>query len=93
MVPRTGKLLGKEQEAENLIAEKRKIFTTNITDQEKLYGKKAYVTAGAAHGHALLAVLIGIKAVETASSDQYMAAIQKTLTLLPLIYVTIRKCV
>ena len=47
---------------------KRKIFTTNKTDPGKIIWQKAYVTAGAAHGHALLAVLceLGMKAVGAA---------------------------
>jgi nitrogenase molybdenum-iron protein alpha chain len=60
-----GKLLGKEEVAEKLIAEKKKEYLPKIEAiREKLKGKTAYVTAGAAHGHALLSVLgeLGIKA-------------------------------
>ncbi len=60
-----GKLLGKEDVAERVIAEKREKYLPQIEAiREKLTGKTAYVTAGAAHGHALLGVLaeLGIKA-------------------------------
>lgn len=61
-----GKILGKEEIAEKIIAEKKKEYLPKIEAlREKLAGKTAYVTAGAAHGHALLDVLgeLGIKAV------------------------------
>lgn len=60
-----GKLLGKEEIAEKIIAEKKAEYLPKIDAvREKLKGKTAYVTAGAAHGHALLAVLgeLGLKA-------------------------------
>ena len=60
-----GKLLHKEEEAERLIAAKRAEYLPKIEAlREKLRGKTAYVTAGAAHGHALLNLLgeLGMKA-------------------------------
>lgn len=60
-----GKLLGKEDIAEKVIAEKKAKFLPKIEElKEKLSGKTAYVTAGAAHGHALLDILgeLGLKA-------------------------------
>lgn len=59
-----GKVLGKEEVAENLIAEKKRKYLPKIEAlREKLSGKTAYVTAGAAHGHALLDILgeLGLK--------------------------------
>ena len=64
-----GKVLGKEEIAEKIIAEKKKEYLPKIEAlREKLAGKTAYVTAGAAHGHALLDVLgeLGMKAVGAA---------------------------
>jgi nitrogenase molybdenum-iron protein alpha chain len=53
-----GKLLGKEEIAEQIIAEKKAEYIPQIEAlRKKLSGKTAYVTAGAAHGHALLDVL------------------------------------
>lgn len=53
-----GKILGKEDVAEQVIAEKRAKYLPRIEElREKLRGKTAYVTAGAAHGHALLDIL------------------------------------
>lgn len=60
-----GKLLGKEEVAEQVIAEKKAKYLPRIAElREKLEGKTAYVTAGAAHGHALLDILgeLGIQA-------------------------------
>lgn len=60
-----GRVLGKEEIAEQVIAEKKKEYLPKIEAlREKLSGKTAYVTAGAAHGHALLDVLgeLGLKA-------------------------------
>lgn len=60
-----GKVLGKEDIAEQIIAEKKQEYSPKIEAiKEKLKGKKAYVTAGAAHGHALLDVLgeLGLEA-------------------------------
>jgi len=70
-----GKLLGKEEIAEKVIAEKKAEYLPKIEAvKEKLKvasgGKtlKAYVTGGAAHGHALLSVLgeLGIEATGAA---------------------------
>jgi nitrogenase molybdenum-iron protein alpha chain len=64
-----GKLLGKEEIAEKVIAEKKAEYLPKIEKlKEKLKGITAYVTGGAAHGHALLSVLgeLGIKAVGAA---------------------------
>lgn len=53
-----GKTLGKEDIAEQVIAEKKAKYLPRIEElREKLRGKTAYVTAGAAHGHALLDIL------------------------------------
>lgn len=53
-----GKLLGKEDIAEQVIAQKKAEFLPRMEAlREKLAGKTAYVTAGAAHGHALLDIL------------------------------------
>ncbi|MBQ8935680.1 MAG: nitrogenase [Oscillospiraceae bacterium] len=60
-----GKLLGKEDVAEQVIAEKKEKYLPRIAElREQLKGKTAYVTAGAAHGHALLDILgeLGIEA-------------------------------
>lgn len=59
-----GKILHKEAEAEKLIAAKKEEYLPKIAAmREKLKGKTAYVTAGAAHGHALLDILgeLGMK--------------------------------
>jgi nitrogenase molybdenum-iron protein alpha chain len=58
-------LLGKPAIAEKIIEEERAEFLPQIAElREKLAGKTAYVTAGAGHGHALLALLgeLGIEA-------------------------------
>lgn len=53
-----GRILHKEEEAERLIAAKKEKYMPEIEKlREKLKGKAAYVTAGAAHGHALLSLL------------------------------------
>lgn len=53
-----GKILGKEEIAEKIIEQKKEEYLPQIEDlREKLRGKTAYVTAGAAHGHALLDIL------------------------------------
>ncbi len=60
-----GKVLHKEQAAEDLIAAKKAEYLPRIEAlREKLAGKTAYVAAGAAHGHALLSILgeLGLKA-------------------------------
>lgn len=70
-----GKLLGKEEIAEQIIAEKKAEYLPKIEAlKEKIKAVKpdgtltAYVTGGAAHGHALLSVLgeLGIQAVGAA---------------------------
>lgn len=63
-----GKALHKEDVAEKVIAEKKQKYIPQIEAlREKLKGKTAYVTAGAAHGHALLDILgeLGMTAVGT----------------------------
>lgn len=60
-----GKVLGKDKIAEKIIENKKKEYLPRIEAlRERLSGKRAYVTAGAAHGHALLDVLgeLGLKA-------------------------------
>ena len=61
-----GKLLHKEDVAEKVIQEKKEKYMLKINAlKQKLQGKTAYVTGGAAHGHALLSVLgeLGVNAV------------------------------
>ncbi|ADY55738.1 oxidoreductase/nitrogenase component 1 [Syntrophobotulus glycolicus DSM 8271] len=60
-----GKVLHKEREAEELIKAKKAEFLPQIEAlRSRLAGKTAYVTGGAAHGHALLSVLgeLGVQA-------------------------------
>ncbi|MDR1573337.1 MAG: nitrogenase [Clostridiales Family XIII bacterium] len=60
-----GQVLGREEVAEEIIAEKKAAYLLRIAAlREKLAGKSAYVTAGAAHGHALLDILgeLGLRA-------------------------------
>jgi nitrogenase molybdenum-iron protein alpha chain len=60
-----GELLGKPEVAERIIEEERAEFLPRIAEfRARLEGKTAYVTAGAGHGHALLALLgeLGIAA-------------------------------
>lgn len=53
-----GKVLGCEQEIEIIIDEEHKRVLPQLAAyREKLRGRTAYLTAGAAHGHALIAVL------------------------------------
>jgi nitrogenase molybdenum-iron protein alpha chain len=64
-----GALLRKDETAEQVIAEKKEKYLPKIAEvREKLRGKRAYVTAGAAHGHALLDVIgeFGMEAVGAA---------------------------
>lgn len=64
-----GKLLGKPDVAEAVIAEKKAEYLPKIEAlREKLKGKTAYVTGGAAHGHALLDILgeLGLNATGAA---------------------------
>ncbi|HWR09585.1 nitrogenase component 1 [Sporomusa sp.] len=53
-----GKVLDREQEIEVIIAEEHERVLPRLSEyRDKLQGKTAYLTAGAAHGHALIAVL------------------------------------
>jgi len=53
-----GKVLGKETEVEEIIrAETERILPQLEQYRAKLKGKTCYITAGAAHGHALIALL------------------------------------
>ncbi|AKL98064.1 nitrogenase component 1 [Endomicrobium proavitum] len=53
-----GKMTGKEKEAEQFIKEEKEKWLPEIEKiRNKLKGKTAYVTAGASHGHSLLALL------------------------------------
>ncbi len=53
-----GQILGKEKEVEAFLARKKEEYLPKIEAlREKLKGKTAYVTAGASHGHSLLALL------------------------------------
>ena len=53
-----GQILGKEKEVEEFLARKKAEYMPKIEAlREKLKGKTAYVTAGASHGHSLLALL------------------------------------
>lgn len=59
-----GRLTGKEAEVETLLQEERAAHLPRILELKALLaGKSAFVTAGAAHGHALIAVLaeLGLK--------------------------------
>lgn len=64
-----GKILGKEKEVESFLERKKKEYIPQIEElREKLKGKTAYVTAGASHGHSLLALIqeLGMKPVGAA---------------------------
>ena len=53
-----GRMTGKEAEVETLLEEERAAWLPRIAElRQKLSGKTAYVTAGASHGHAMIAVL------------------------------------
>jgi nitrogenase molybdenum-iron protein alpha chain len=53
-----GRVLKREQEVEEVIAKEHKRVQPKLAEyQKKLQGKTAYLTAGAAHGHALIALL------------------------------------
>lgn len=59
-----GQILGKEKEVEEFLKRKKEEYLPKIEAlREKLKGKTAYVTAGASHGHSLLALLyeLGMK--------------------------------
>ncbi|MDR0804660.1 MAG: nitrogenase, partial [Oscillospiraceae bacterium] len=61
-----GQLLGQPEVAEKLIAEKRDKYLPRIKElREKLSGIRGYVTAGASHGHSMLALMkeLGIETV------------------------------
>lgn len=53
-----GRMTDREAEVEVLLAEERERWLPRIAElRGKLEGKKAHVTAGASHGHALIAIL------------------------------------
>lgn len=53
-----GRVTGREKEVEDLIKSERERIAPELHElRKKLKGLKAYVTAGAAHGHSLLALL------------------------------------
>lgn len=53
-----GKVLDREEEIEKIIKEEHEKILPQVEKyKEKFKGKKAYVTAGAAHGHAIIALL------------------------------------
>ncbi|MDR0644318.1 MAG: nitrogenase [Treponema sp.] len=59
-----GKITGREKAVESFLAKEKELWTPSIEElREKLSGKTAYVTAGASHGHSLLALLkeLGMK--------------------------------
>ncbi len=61
-----GRLIGKENEVEEFLREQKEKYLPIIAElREKLQGKTAYVTAGASHGHSLLAMIreLGMNAV------------------------------
>ena len=64
-----GQLIGKEEEVEAFLKEEKEKYLPQIEElRKKLAGKTAYVTAGASHGHSLIAMLseLGMKAVGAA---------------------------
>jgi nitrogenase molybdenum-iron protein alpha chain len=64
-----GGVIGKEKEIEEYLADEREKHMPRIEELRTLLrGKTAYVTAGASHGHSLLAVLheLGMKAIGAA---------------------------
>lgn len=64
-----GQLIGKEKEVEDFLNEEKEKYLPQIEElRKKLAGKTAYVTAGASHGHSLIAMLseLGMKAVGAA---------------------------
>lgn len=59
-----GQIIGKEAEVEKFLQRKKAEYMPKIEElRKKLEGKTAYVTAGASHGHSLLALLseLGMK--------------------------------
>jgi nitrogenase molybdenum-iron protein alpha chain len=64
-----GRITGKEKEVEELIKSERERIAPELEElRSKLKGIKAYITAGAAHGHSLLALLneLGVEIVGAA---------------------------
>ena len=64
-----GKVTGKEKEVEKLIKEERDRILPELEElRSKLKGKSVYITAGAAHGHSLMALLsdLGLEVVGVA---------------------------
>lgn len=64
-----GRVTGRGKEVEELIESERKRIAPELEElRGKLRGKRAYVTAGAAHGHSLLALLeeLGLEIVGAA---------------------------
>ncbi len=64
-----GQIIGKEKEVEDFLTEEKDKYMPRIEElRKKLSGKTAYVTAGASHGHSLLAMLqeLGMKPVGAA---------------------------
>ncbi|MFL0196386.1 nitrogenase component 1 [Clostridium sp. WILCCON 0269] len=57
-----GRITKREKEVEDLIkSEKDRIYPELERLREKLSGKRAYITAGAAHGHSLISLLRDLK--------------------------------
>lgn len=59
-----GRITGREEQVERFLEEEREKWLPQIERlREKLQGRTAYVTAGASHGHSLLAILkeLGMK--------------------------------
>jgi nitrogenase molybdenum-iron protein alpha chain len=53
-----GRVLGRQEETEKIVAEEHgRVLPMLAQYRERLRGKTAYLTAGAAHGHALIALL------------------------------------
>lgn len=53
-----GRVTGKEKEVEELIKSERERIAPKLKElRSKLKGKRVYITAGAAHGHSLIALL------------------------------------
>ncbi|MDP4145101.1 MAG: nitrogenase component 1 [Bacillota bacterium] len=53
-----GRVLNREEEVEKIIKEEHERILPKLDEyREKLKGKTAYITAGAAHGHAIIALL------------------------------------
>ncbi|MBC2580723.1 nitrogenase component 1 [Clostridium sp. DJ247] len=64
-----GRVTGKEKEVEELIKSERERIAPELEElRAKLKGKRAYVTAGAAHGHSLLGLIrdLGLEVVGAA---------------------------